>query len=201
MSRAYGFFAPVYDAFFGRILEQGRRRAVDSLSVGKGAKILEVGVGTGLALPFYPTDVRVTGIDLAPDMLSRARDLVRRKKLTHVEELLQMDACAMQFEDGTFDAVIAMYVVSVVDNPIRLMDEMRRVCKPGGAMIVVNHFHTTSPLIRSAEALLRPLHRLVKFRADLRLDEFTKRARLNVERCFPVNVMGYSTVLCCRNDI
>lgn len=199
MSRAYRLFAPVYDLVFGPVLEPGRRRAVSSLAAAPGSRILEVGVGTGLSLAAYPANVRVTGIDLAPGMLAKARARVSRKRLSHVEELVPMDACAMRFEAARFDAVVAMYVVSVVDDPVRLVREMRRVCKPGGDIVIVNHFRTDSRLVRAAEVVLKPIHRLVRFRSDLDLSDFTRRTGLCVERAFPVNVMGYSTVLCCRN--
>ncbi len=199
VGRAYAAFAPVYDLLFGRVLAPGRRAVVRSIPFRPGDRVLEVGVGTGLSLRNYPEDVRVTGIDLAPRMLDKARARVTRYGLGQVEDLVAMDAADLQFEDGQFDAVVAMYVVSVVDDPVQVVAEMKRVCKPGRPIVIINHFHTDSRLIRAGEVLLKPIHHAVRFRADLRLDEFTESSALEVERKFQVNVFGYSTVLLCRN--
>ncbi len=199
MKQAYGAFAPVYDVFFGPVLEQGRRKAIRGIDLDPGQQILEVGIGTGLSLGAYPPDVCVTGIDLAPAMLDRAQARVERKRWAHVKGLHAMDAADLSFGDDTFDAVIAMYMISVVDDPLRVVQEMRRVCKPGGSLVIVNHFKTQSLGIRAAEALVKPLHRAVRFRADLDLEAFAEQAELAVERSVRANIFGYSTVLYCRN--
>lgn len=200
MRKAYAFFAPVYDLFFGRVLEPGRRSAILLTDPKPGERILEVGVGTGLSLASYPDYVKVTGIDLAPAMLSKAQAQVDRRGLRHVEALEAMDATQMRYPDHCFDKVICMYVVSVVPNPGKVLAEMRRVCKPGGKLVIVNHFHTHSKLVRFAEALLKPVHYLVRFRSDLDLDTFIREADLPVETVRRANIMGYSTVLVLRNE-
>src|SRR6266545_2875464 len=112
-----------------------------------GESVLEVGVGTGLSLPLYPPSVKVTGIDVSPEMLERARALKERKGLNNVVALNYMDAEKMTFADSSFDKVVAMYVASVVPNAARLVQEMRRVCKPGGELWIVNHFRHANPVI------------------------------------------------------
>lgn len=199
MKRAYGRFAPIYDIMFGPVLEQGRRKAVKGIGLEPGHRVLEVGVGTGLSLGAYPPDVRVTGIDLAPAMLERARARAARKGWRHVEALHAMDATAMELADNSFDAVIAMYVVSVVDDPLRVVSEMSRVCREGGHLVIVNHFKTNAPLIRAAETVLKPIHRAVRFRSDLDLETFASETGLKIERADQANICGYSTVLYCRN--
>jgi len=200
MHKAYTFFAPVYDLFFGKVLEPGRRSAIALTVPCPGDRILEVGVGTGLSLSSYPDHVKVTGIDLAPAMLSKAQSRVKRRGLRHVEALETMDAMNMSFEDSRFDTVICMYVISVVPDPQRVMKEMKRVCKPGGKLVVVSHFRTESFLVRSAECFLKPIHFLVRFRADLDMQTFTESTGLPVESRQRANIMGYSTVLVFRND-
>lgn len=199
VSRAYAAFAPVYDFIFGPVLEPGRRAAIRSLDLQPGDCVLEVGVGTGLSLPAYPREARVTGIDISPDMLERARARVRRRGLDHVEQLLLMDAGDLQFEDHAFDVVMAMYVISVVEDPDLAVREMRRVCKPGGRIVIVNHFRADSGLVRLVEAILKPLHCTVRIRDNLDLSELIRRTELQIERAYRANVIGYSTVLCCRN--
>jgi len=199
MGKAYATFAPAYDFVFGRILQPGRRMAIRSMQLQPGHRVLEVGVGTGLSLPLYPLDARITGIDLSTHMLDKARERIRRQRLENVEGLMEMDASQIRFPDGSFDAVIAMYIVSVVENPERVVAEMRRVCKPGGRVLIVNHFHSESRIMAAWHALVRPIHRAVHFRSDLDFHEFTTRVGLQVEKAFRANLFGYSTVLCFRN--
>jgi phosphatidylethanolamine/phosphatidyl-N-methylethanolamine N-methyltransferase len=137
---AYRRWASVYDTVFGGISAFGRRRAVAAVNQLSGTKVLEVGVGTGLALPHYHRSKRITGIDLSAEMLARAHDRVAEQRLAHVESLREMDAEATDFADGTFDVAVAMFVASVVPNPRRLLEEMRRVVRPGGHILLVNHF-------------------------------------------------------------
>ncbi len=139
ITSSYRRWAPIYDHTFGRITDAGRKHATHIANV-SGGSVLEVGVGTGLALPFYDPALDVTGIDFSEAMLTRARDKVRTEKLSHVAELRQMDARNLDFPDGHFDTVVAMHLISVVPEPERVMAEMARVCKPGGQILLVNHF-------------------------------------------------------------
>jgi phosphatidylethanolamine/phosphatidyl-N-methylethanolamine N-methyltransferase len=200
VGRAYRAFAPAYDAFFGAVLEPGRRAAIRGMDLRRGARVLEVGVGTGLSLAAYPRDVSVFGVDLAPEMLDRARRRVARKRLSQILELKVMDARALDYPDAHFDVVVAMYVVSVTPDPERMVSEMLRVCRPGGQLVIVNHFRTESSLVRGVEKLLRPLHRLVNFRADLDREQFLRRTGLQVQRSAQANILGYSTVMYCTPD-
>jgi phosphatidylethanolamine/phosphatidyl-N-methylethanolamine N-methyltransferase len=137
--RAYKRWAPVYDYSFGVIAATGRRTAVQHINRGKG-KVLEVGVGTGLSLPYYARHLKITGIDLSSEMLDKARERVAVRRLPHVEALYEMDASTLAFGDGTFETVVAMFVMTVVPDPTRVMRELERVCAPGGEVILVNHF-------------------------------------------------------------
>ncbi len=137
---AYRRWAGVYDAVFGGVSSFGRKRAVAAVNALPGRDVLEVGVGTGLALPHYNKDKRITGIDLSVEMLERARERVAEEGLRNVSDLCEMDAEATTFEDAAFDTAVAMFVASVVPNPRRLLAEIRRVVKPGGNILFVNHF-------------------------------------------------------------
>ncbi len=137
---AYRRWAETYDWVFGAVSASARRRTVALVNRLPGRRVLEVGVGTGLALPFYIPDKRVTGIDLSPEMLGRARKRVAGQQLGSVEMLAEMDAEAMSFSDASFDIAVAMFVASVVPHPRRLVAEMRRVVVPGGPLLFINHF-------------------------------------------------------------
>ncbi len=140
VKKAYARWAPVYDLTFGLIADAGRKRAVQHINTLPPGRVLEVGVGTGISLPGYDRKHRITGIDLSPEMLAKARERVRKKRLDHVESIQEMDASDMEFDDGAFDIVVAMYVMTVVPDPVRVMQELERVCRPGGEVILVNHF-------------------------------------------------------------
>lgn len=137
---AYRRWAGVYDAVFGGVSSVGRKQAVAEVNLLPGRDVLEVGVGTGLALPKYNADKRITGIDLSREMLDQARRKVRESGLHNVEALLEMDAEATDFADASFDIAVAMFVASVVPHPRALLAEMRRVVRPGGKILFVNHF-------------------------------------------------------------
>ena len=135
---AYRRWAPVYDHTFGRVATEGRRQAVQIINQGQG-RVLEVGVGTGLSLPEYKRHLEIVGIDLSPEMLDKARERVA-DGLDHVTGLHEMDAGELAFPDASFDTTVAMYVMTVVPDPEKVMRELSRVTKPGGEVILVNHF-------------------------------------------------------------
>ena len=137
---AYRRWAPIYDRAFGTLSSIGRRRAVSAVNALPGERVLEVGVGTGLSLPGYQQDKRITGIDLSPEMLSLAHARVARMQLANVVSLVEMDAEATDFEDASFDIAVGMFVASVAPHPRRLLGEIRRVVRPGGHILFVNHF-------------------------------------------------------------
>ena len=137
---AYRRWAGVYDAVFGGVCLLARRRAVALVNRLPGRDVLEVGVGTGLALPYYAADRRITGIDLSAEMLAQARKRVADREIANVGALHEMDAEATDFPDASFDIAVAMFVASVVPHPRALLAEMRRVVRPGGNILFVNHF-------------------------------------------------------------
>jgi len=198
--RTYRLFAGSYDVVFGPIFHPGRKAAVEVANDRPHQRILEVGVGTGLSLPHFRKDARVTGIDVSKEMLAKARRRVERDGLKQVEALQEMDAEAMSFEDDAFDAVLALYVASVVPNPARFVAEMRRVCKPGGAVVIVNHFTSANPAMRWLEKRLAPLAGKIGFHADFPLDTFLAAGRLRVRETRPSNMFGYWKLLRCVNE-
>ncbi len=196
---AYRRYARIYDVVFGPIFHPGRKVIIEALDCHPGDNILEVGVGTGLSLPLYPDDIKVTGIDISAEMLTKAHQRVELEELTHVEAVLEMDAEQMQFSDNSFDKVVAMYVVSVVPDPVQLVREMSRVCKPDGEIFIANHFRSSNPLLKSVEDLLSPLSKLAGFRPDFDLEDFIQKTGLEVIEMRSVNLFGYWKVLRCRN--
>ena len=162
---SYRRWAPVYDGTFGAITGAGRRRAVAHVNSRSGS-VLEVGVGTGLALPDYAPHLQVTGIDYSDEMLAKAQAKVAAKGLSHVRELRQMDARTLDFPDAGFDTVVAMYLVSVVPEPERVVAEMARVCKPGGEVVIVGHFARDTGMLSVLERAFAPLANTLGWHSD-----------------------------------
>jgi len=183
---AYRRYAAVYDAVFGPVLQPGRKAVVQALGLRPGDRVLEVGVGTGLSLPLYPRDVRITGIDVSREMLEKARRRVSRRRLANVEALLEMDAERMSFPDASFDKVVAMYVVSVVERPDKLLEELHRVCRPHGEIYLVNHVRSDNRFIAAVEKGLARFSDKLGFHPDFELrdmvgnaGELTELSRIN----------------------
>ncbi|GGW21124.1 SAM-dependent methyltransferase [Gemmobacter lanyuensis] len=166
VTKSYARWAPVYDRTFGAVTHAGRRRAT-GFANHVGGTVLEVGVGTGLALPFYAPHMQVTGIDFSEEMLAKAREKVAEQRMAHVRALRQMDARALDFAEGSFDTVCAMHIMSVVPEPECVLSEMARVCKPGGHVLIVNHFAAegTGAMAR-LERLMAPLSDLLGWHSD-----------------------------------
>lgn len=197
--RTYRLFSGSYDVVFGPVFHPGRKEAVRLANDRPGQHILEVGVGTGLSLPYFRRDSKVVGIDVSAEMLAKARQRVAKQKLDHVEAIFEMDAENMTFEDSSFDVVLALYVASVVPNPKRFAEEIRRVCIPGGTIVIVNHFMSDNPAMRFIEKRLAPLAGKIGFHADFPLDQFLSDAALDVREIRPSNLFGYWKLLRCVN--
>ncbi len=198
--RTYRLFSGSYDIVFGPVFHPGRKEAVRIANDRPGQRILEVGVGTGLSLPHFRSDSRVTGIDVSEEMLAKARRRAARLRLAHVEGLHVMDAENLDFPDSSFDAVLALYVASVVPNPARFAAEMRRVCIPRGSIVVVNHFTSENLLARFMEKRLARVARHIGFHADFPLDAFRRDSRLSIREVRPNNLFGYWKLLRCVNE-
>jgi phosphatidylethanolamine/phosphatidyl-N-methylethanolamine N-methyltransferase len=174
----YDKLAKVYDFTFGPTLHPGRLQAIQRMDIQAGERVLEVGVGTGINLPLYPRDCAITGIDFSSSMLEKARERAARKDVPHSVRIVQMDAADLRFADGTFDIVYAPYLISVVPDPIKVAQEMRRVCRPGGRIIFLNHFLSPNPILSRIERLISPMTIHIGFKADLDLPAFLAQADL-----------------------
>lgn len=196
---SYRRLSPLYDFLEGAIFHSGRKDAVELVNRRANQRILDVGVGTGLALPLYRKDAWVVGIDASPEMLKRAKARVRRKRLPNIAGLIEMDALNMGFADRSFDAVVAMHVASVVPDPMWLISEMKRVCVPGGDIVVVNHFASSGGPLRLIEQACRPFAEVIGFRPDVRLMHLADGARLQIVQVRRVNLGGYWRLIHFRN--
>ncbi len=192
--RAYRRWAPVYDFTFGKVAEAGRRHAVKLINRRKGS-VLEVGVGTGLSLPCYARHLNITGIDLSIDMLDKARERTKEKQLDNVDGLYEMDAGSLEFPDETFDTVVAMYVMTVVPEPEKVMAELHRVCAPGGEILLVNHFSQEDGARGWFERKLAPLGALLGWRPVFPIDRVMRCKELRLAERRALRPFGLFTML------
>ena len=192
---AYRRWAGVYDTLFGGISAKGRQRAVDLVNRLPGRDVLEVGVGTGLALPWYNRDKRITGIDLSVEMLGKARERTRRDGLAHVQALHEMDAEATSFPDASFDIAVAMFVASVVPNPRLLLAEMRRLVRRGGNILLINHFAAAQGPRWWVERAMAPASRALGWHPDFAMDAIFSAEDLAQIEAEPVPPFGLFTLV------
>ena len=188
---AYRRWAGVYDTVFGGISSNGRLRAVSLVNRLPGVDVLEVGVGTGLALPHYNRDKRITGIDLSKEMLRKARERTRQEVLSNVQSLHEMDAEATDFADASFDIAVGMFVASVVPNPRRLLAELRRLVRPGGNILLINHFAAARGPRWWIERALAPASRALGWHPDFAMDAIFSAddvARIETESVPPFGI-------------
>jgi phosphatidylethanolamine/phosphatidyl-N-methylethanolamine N-methyltransferase len=191
---AYRRWAPVYDNTFGWIASEGRRHAVEIINARAG-RVLEVGVGTGLSLPAYRRELEIVGIDLSPEMLEKARERVAADGLGNVTGLFEMDAAALEFPDAAFDTVVAMYVMTVVPEPEKVMRELARVCRPGGEVLLVNHFSTEEGMRGWVERRMAPFADKLGWRPVFDVERVMVCDDLELIERRPLRPMGLFTML------
>lgn len=165
VAKAYARWAPIYDLVFGPVFERGRKAAI-AAAERIGGRILEVGVGTGLSLPDYGWSNRIVGIDLSVPMLRKAMARVREHRLTNVDGLAVMDAQHLGFQDASFDVVVAQYVITAVPHPEATLNEFARVVRPGGEIILVNHFGAEGGPRAAFERCFAPIARRLGWRPE-----------------------------------
>lgn len=192
--RAYARWAPVYDFVFGSIMAKGRRMAARLVADDAGA-VLEMGVGTGLALPNYRANCRVTGIDLSAAMLDVARRRVRRRRLENVDALLEMDACSLDFAGSTFDAAVIMHAVTCVPDPSAMLGEAVRVVRPGGQVIVLSRFASETGNMAKLGRLLAPAGRWLGINTRVTASSLERYPGLELVADRPVGLAGYYRIL------
>ncbi|MBU3079209.1 class I SAM-dependent methyltransferase [Sphingomonas quercus] len=198
VATAYDRWAPAYDLFFGRVFRQGRSDAIMAAER-IGGEVLEVGVGTGLSLPQYSSAVRLTGVDISDGMLAKAQERVRAHGLSNVAALRVMDAEALEFDDNSFDVVVAQYVVTAVPDPERALDEFARVVRPGGEIVITTRVGADTGVRRHVERVLMPLTSRLGFRTEFRwrryLDWLATQQSIRLVERRPLPPLGHFSLV------
>lgn len=196
VQRAYEFYAPIYDFVFDWIFAPGRVAAVKHLELAPTDVTLEVGIGTGLNLPLYPPTARLVGIDLSQEMLDKAVERVHSLAMPNVT-LKVMDATSLDFGDNEFDKALATYTISAVPDPVAVLREMRRVVKPGGAIVILNHFRSERRVTGMLEDLVAPICTRLGWKSNLPLKPLLEQVGLTPELITKVNLFnGWRLVKC-----
>lgn len=198
VAKAYARWAPVYDLVFGAVFDRGRKSTI-SVADAIGGRVLDVGVGTGLSLADYSRSTRLCGVDISEPMLRKAKARVDAQNLTNVETLAVMDAKNLAFADGSFDAVVAQYVITAVPDPEATLDDFVRVLKPGGELILVNHIGAESGARRLFELAFAPVARRLGWRPEFpwqRLVDWAARhGGVTLEERRPMPPMGHFSLI------
>jgi phosphatidylethanolamine/phosphatidyl-N-methylethanolamine N-methyltransferase len=197
--KIYDRWGRIYDVFFKWVFSEGRNVAVDMLDLKPGERLLEVGVGTGLSLPLYSRRADIVGIDISSKMLEKASDKVARNDLKNVE-LHVMDAQAMDFPDNSFDCVTACYVVTAAPDPHKVVSEIRRVCKPGGRIVFINHFKSHNIVLAKFEEFINGVCIRIGWETTLDLDALLKTNNLESAMTEKVNIFDYWRAVLCFNS-
>ncbi len=198
-SKIYSEFSHLYEKIFSPFFEKRIHTVIKNLQISPGAKVLEVGIGTGMSMAAYPSHCEVTGVDLAADMLEKAQEKAYENGWRHFH-LMEMDALNLKFPDNAFDYVLSFHVISVVPDPVRMMHEIHRVCKPGGSIVIINHFRSTKPVIGPLVGALTPITRYLGWDASLRLSEAFAGVPVHIEKCFKTSPFSLFTVVVAQNQ-
>ena len=199
IKRIYAGYSNIYDFVFKKFFHPRHKHVIKQMNIRPDDKILDVGVGTGLALPLYPDYCHVTGIDLSKEMLNEAHKKVKKHTLKNVT-LKQMDAMDLQFKDNTFDQVITAFVISVVPDPVRVISEMKRVCKKNSNLIIINHFQSHNKFMAKIEAMVNPICRKIGWRTDLDFDYLISESNLLVNYEYKMNKFDLWKVVMAVNN-
>jgi len=200
-SSLYSNLVPAYQALWPAIARKNIRSAIDSLRIPSSAHVLEVGVGTGLSLESYPRHANVTGVDLSESMLAEAQQIMEERDWRHIN-VLPMNAEALAFPDSSFDFVTSFHTISVVSNPHAMMSEIVRVCRPGGRILIINHFRSDNPLIARFVDSAGNITKHLGWRTDLDLDQIVGELPLRLDHCYKPNPLSLFTVMTatCKPD-
>jgi phosphatidylethanolamine/phosphatidyl-N-methylethanolamine N-methyltransferase len=195
----YDFHSRFYDATFGRLVKKRIARAISHMNIAQGELVLDLGIGTGASLPFYPQQGRVIGVDLSSGMLRQARNKIDERGMTSAH-VFQADALRLPFADDTFDHVFISHVISVVSDPYKLVVDAQRVAKPNARIVIVNHFQSTNRFLALIEKWLCPLCTKLGWRSDLALQDLIRRTGVTVDYRYKLDSIDLWETVVINND-
>ncbi|MBO1225582.1 MAG: methyltransferase domain-containing protein [Candidatus Scalindua sediminis] len=196
-TKIYSLYSHFYDSFFGRIFQPGRRIANELMDVQPGEKILEVGVGTGISLPFYSKNAEVVGIDISQDMIKQAEKRKQELNLSNIR-LNIMDATRMAFRDGFFDKAIAAHSITVIPEPVETLKEMKRVCKKDAEFFFLNYAGSDNDIITRFEKAISPIRNKLGLGKAIELEELLHSVSFEIVFNDRVNIFKLCQIIKCK---
>ncbi len=199
--KSYKRVSGFYDLTFGQVFKPGQRALIEKMNCSESDRVLEIGIGTGSSFEYYPKKTNVVGIDISPDMLDIAKKKIKKNNIPN-KSISLMDGEALSFPDNSFNKVVAMYVISVTQNPEKLIKEMKRVCKSNGDIYIVNHFSSEKDnlLIKVFEKSLMPVSKLLGWKPYFPFSDFNRYAKLDVREIRKVNLFNYWNIIHASNN-
>lgn len=197
--KIYDVHSLFYDATFGRLVKRRIARAIEHMGIGDNDLVLDLGIGTGVSLNYYPNRGRIVGIDLSSGMLREARKKITERGLDHAD-VFQADALRLPFADNTFDHVFISHVISVVSDPYKLVEEAQRVAKQDARIVLVNHFQSTNRFIAMVEKWLCPLCTRLGWRSDLGLNDLVARTGVQIDYRYKLESIDLWETVVIRNN-
>ena len=199
VEKLYNRFSTFYDLIYGnKLFNNGRELAPEYLDLFPEAQLLEVGVGTGLAIPLMPRNIEITAIDFSQKMLNQTRKRLHSLGIHNVQ-LFKMDAMNLEFPDNSFDRILAAYFISTVPDPVKAILEMKRVCRPGGYLVFLNHFQYEVPVVGFMEKHLSTFFYRLGFYTGLNLRDLLAKTDLDVDSIEKIDTLGHFKAVRCIN--
>jgi phosphatidylethanolamine/phosphatidyl-N-methylethanolamine N-methyltransferase len=197
--KIYDVHSVFYDATFGRLVKKRIAMAIERMKISETDVVLDLGIGTGASLNFYPQHGRIIGVDLSAGMLRECRKKITERNLDHAT-VFQGNALELPFEDNTFDQIFISHVITVVSDPYKLVQEAQRVAKQGARIVIVNHFQSTNRFIALVEKWLCPLCTKLGWRSDLALQDLINRTGLEIDYRYKLDSIDlWETVVTSNN--